>query len=170
MQERLLARRVLEFGTRQTRFVCDGDLTWRCDGWSRHPEFGAGRHNRLLPEMIVPDATVVGSSTLHSLLDDWRLLVFHYTRRQLSVSSDRVLAISGLAERYSRRIHSQYLAGFWRAGLPIDLLWRTRERQGSKRVKRPSCYQGPSWSWVSVNEPIDHRLLERTTARSVPMT
>jgi len=153
MQEGLLSRRVLEFGTRQTRFVCKEDLTGHCDGWSLHSEFADGRYDRPVPRIKDnrADATVFDIVALNGLLKDWRSLVWRYTRRQLSFPSDRVLAISALAERYSREIRSQYLACLWRVGLPNDLLWYSC----SFTNKRLSCYQGPSWSWVSVNEVID---------------
>jgi hypothetical protein len=99
----------------------------------------------------IADATAVDILPLKRLLWDWRALVGSYTSRRLSFPSDRVLAISALAERYSRGIHGQYLAGLWRAGLPDDLLWRTTR----PTTKRLSCYQGPSWSWISVDEKID---------------
>ena len=156
MQERLLSRRVLEFGTRQTRFACKADLTGHCDGWTPHQEYGTGRYDKLAPEINMPGATVFDSSTLHRLIRDWHSLVFHYTHRHLSVPSDRAVAISGLAEKYSRGIHGQYLAGLWRVGLPNNLLWQTMEPTN----KRPSCYQGPSWSWVSVNQPIAFQITE----------
>jgi hypothetical protein len=153
MQERLLSRRVLEFGTRQTRFVCKEDLTGHCDGWSPHEEYGCARHDRPVPRIKanIADATAVDILSLKRLLGDWRALVKSYTSRRLSFPSDRVLAISALAERYSRGIHGQYLAGLWRAGLPDDLLWHTTR----PTTKRLSCYQGPSWSWISVDEKID---------------
>jgi hypothetical protein len=112
MQERLLSRRVLEFGTRQARFVCKEDLTGHCDGWSPHAEYGSGRHNRPAPRIKtnIADTAVIDKLTLNGLLADWRDLVQSYTHRRFSFPSDRVLTISALAERYSRGIHGQYLA------------------------------------------------------------
>ena len=44
MQERLLLPRVLEFGTRQTRWICPRKTEGYSDGWTPHPENGEARH------------------------------------------------------------------------------------------------------------------------------
>ncbi|RYP76546.1 hypothetical protein DL770_007217 [Monosporascus sp. CRB-9-2] len=85
--------------------------------------------------------------TVHGdFIDMWRDLVEAYTTRSLSVPEDRCLAISGLADRIAPILKTGYVAGHWERFLPADLLWRVETPQ-----PKPRAYQGPSWSWTSVN-------------------
>jgi hypothetical protein len=99
---------------------------------------------------------------------EWRGLVRDYTQRKLSQKTDRILAISGIATAYKdfaekrRRTKKcipcdrmasnidNYVAGHWLYRLPNDLLWTVYTPQSAK----PLSYQGPSWSWTSVNGPV----------------
>lgn len=40
------------------------------------------------------------------------------------MQSDKILAISGVAEVYSHLLHDDYLAGLWKSCLPLALLWK----------------------------------------------
>lgn len=77
-------------------------------------------------------------------------LVKAYTSRALTVPSDRVLAISGIAERYGTPFPSGYLAGLWQFSLLSQLLWSADK----PLQRRPEKYQAPSWSWMSINGAI----------------
>ena len=147
MQERLLARRALEFGTRQTRFFCQEHIDGHCDGWTPHAETSGGRADRL------PAIDKDGDS-LEDLLMAWDRMVVSYTHRSLTNQEDKILAISGLAERFSTWIPGQYLAGLWSAGLPRNLLWEV-ERTGV--TYRSMQDQVPSWSWAAVKGNLGRR-------------
>lgn len=86
-----------------------------------------------------------------SAMDNWYKIVNAYTRRSLSVPTDRILAISAVAERYGRAFGDQYCAGIWRGTLPLTLLWKA---MGNNMQLRPQKWQGPSWSWTSINRPV----------------
>lgn len=68
-----------------------------------------------------------GSDHEHDFLDamhtKWYELVKNYTRRAITKSSDRLIAIDGVAQSLQKRTSSRYLAGLWSDGLPIGLLW-----------------------------------------------
>jgi hypothetical protein len=103
----------------------------------------------------------------------WYRVVEAYTNLDLTLPSDRILAISGIAARFQKLLKDDYCAGLWRSRLATEILWvRTHfiqdpDRSEYRRLdlqRRPAEYQGPSWSWVSVNGPvglsylrIDHR-------------
>ncbi|GCB27691.1 hypothetical protein AAWM_10576 [Aspergillus awamori] len=71
---------------------------------------------------------------------------------RLTVPSDKLVAISGLAKDALRRLkdlgydEDVYLAGLWRQNLPWCLTWRVMES-----CRRPPTYRAPSWSWASVD-------------------
>ncbi|VUC38142.1 unnamed protein product [Clonostachys rosea] len=88
-----------------------------------------------------------------TVFDTWNDLIDLYTCRLLSDPKDRILAISGLAERFASLLSpsERYAAGLWESDLLCGLNWRCKSGYSSPRPKE---YQGPSWSWVSVNEEV----------------
>ena len=83
----------------------------------------------------------------------WSRLVGAYTLAKLTIKTDKLVAISGLA-RKADELHAQvggkYLAGLWEAALPIELLWRVID-PASGSPTRPDSFTAPSWSWASVS-------------------
>lgn len=77
----------------------------------------------------------------------WARLLTKYSDCQLTVASDKLVAISGLARRFCNQLEldpADYLAGLWRSGMPCALLWSIR---GGIRVHG----RAPSWSWASMD-------------------
>ncbi|KAL8919614.1 MAG: hypothetical protein Q9172_004917 [Xanthocarpia lactea] len=54
----------------------------------------------------------------------WARLLEKYCRSKLTKESDRLVAISGLAQEMQARLNDKYLAGLWESILPSQLLWR----------------------------------------------
>ncbi len=84
----------------------------------------------------------------------WSEMLDIYTQRALTKPRDRLIALSGIAEQFSRFwSHSKYIAGLWEHQLPGSLLWHNR---GLKECcSRPDRYRAPSWSWASTDGRID---------------
>jgi hypothetical protein len=162
LQERCLSPRILDYGTFQTRWICNSSKSLKgfTDGWQRN-EFEALSECNEWQELegaLFEIEEGKREDKSGQILATWRKLVKAYTHRDLSVSTDRILAISALAHRIGDRLQDQYLAGLWRSRLPFDLLWYVDEVFDGGRgisVLRPAKYQGPSWSWVGVNSPVD---------------
>ncbi|MCJ1440631.1 MAG: hypothetical protein MMC23_001117 [Stictis urceolatum] len=151
MQERVLATRILEYGTLQTRWSCVQDRAGQSDGWLERAEFGWGRYDLEYTDLFRSDMTKYLSKKPQDATYDWYDLLWHYTRRKLTVQSDRLVAISGIAQRLATFLGMVYLAGLWDQFLPGGLLWDIHPR---KRRPRPATFQAPSWSWASVNGPL----------------
>ncbi|RYP07637.1 hypothetical protein DL764_002374 [Monosporascus ibericus] len=169
LQEAYLSTRLLRFGNKQCSLMCQCSPSKPriVDGWKLGQEYDV-RHieniiflSTLNVEDDVPafkhfykstygtdlEYDVDARETVHGdFIDMWRDLVEAYTTRSLSVPEDRCLAISGLADRIAPILKTDYVAGHWEKFLPADLLWRVRKPQ-----PKPRAYQGPSWSWTSVN-------------------
>ncbi|KAK0750915.1 heterokaryon incompatibility protein-domain-containing protein [Schizothecium vesticola] len=84
----------------------------------------------------------------------WRReVVPAYTRLDLTVATDRLPALEGLARAMGelRGGGRVYLWGLWRASLGRDLLWRTETEVNERRRVGflPEGY-APTWSWGSV--------------------
>jgi hypothetical protein len=83
--------------------------------------------------------------TSTNLLGAWRRNVVEpYTDRQLTKSSDRLVALSAIAFEFSKKLSCQYLAGIWKEDLHGGLLWRCNE------ISNAHVAGAPSWSWASV--------------------
>jgi hypothetical protein len=82
----------------------------------------------------------------HNAFDRWYNILNDYVFRALSVSSDKLPAISGLAHEFSSQIHSTYKAGIWLEDIQQGLLWSYFEH-GVK----PDSYRAPSWSWAAMD-------------------
>jgi hypothetical protein len=81
----------------------------------------------------------------------WFELVSAYTEGELTVATDKLIALSGIAEVVHTKAQIPYAAGLWSTVcLELGLLWRVRN-PGEKQ----SLYCAPSWSWASVNGRVD---------------
>jgi hypothetical protein len=78
----------------------------------------------------------------------WMQLVDTYSRTQLSRSTDKLIAISALANEARRVLRDDYLAGIWRRQLEWELAWTARRNAS---LRRPTDYRAPTWSWASVD-------------------
>ncbi|KAK4452619.1 heterokaryon incompatibility protein-domain-containing protein [Podospora aff. communis PSN243] len=82
----------------------------------------------------------------------WQDMVCGYSDRELSIGTDTLRALSGLADMFSQVHGTTYLAGLWRENLMADLAWYVSAND--KRPVQPSHHRltAPSWSWASVGK------------------
>jgi hypothetical protein len=117
-----------------------------------------------LPKAKHHIAQMVSSS--EHLADRWREAVTEYSDLKLTRKSDRLPAISGLAEIMGQlRPQSGYLAGLWRDTLFADLCWKVRKPQAARS-------RGPSWSWSSLEGGVSYpkQLSRWKPATSITLT
>ncbi|KAI0324986.1 HET-domain-containing protein [Cubamyces sp. BRFM 1775] len=150
LQERLLSTRSLVFTSETLQLRCH-TLTQNVGGADH---LGHGDVPRLPDAVFHRDRHVApGSDEWKHIYKRWREIVEDYTRRKLSNPSDRLVAISGLAEIFAPTLGPGYLAGLWRHTLLSDLLWYC----GSRCNLKPTVYCGPSWSWASTDHSVSWR-------------
>ncbi|KAK0739487.1 hypothetical protein B0T21DRAFT_143074 [Apiosordaria backusii] len=178
LQERLLSCRIIEFGSRQTRWICpetrssgfsNEGLT---DGWSRDVNYS----NKRRTEGLDLDLIRAAKSTIDfygrprnsqfkeylKAMEHWEKICESFTERALTVSSDRAVGISGIAQLFAEFSGDQYIAGLWKSCFHSGLLWKIeRSYIDPKTQPRPTTYQGPSWSWLSVNGPVSFDRVRR---------
>jgi hypothetical protein len=169
-QESILSRRLLTFGTHQTRWSCRAlpPTNARVDGWTDGNLYVmSGFVDWLAIE------TRKGKQQ-ESFAKHWKSVIEHYTGRNLSYAGDRLAAISAVAKKLQKETgksrdvakeilqqrtvnngyfaskpqktttNSEYLAGMWRHCLPELLMW------DACRCIDPPTYIAPSWSWASM--------------------
>lgn len=87
-------------------------------------------------------------------------LVSWYTLRALTYGRDKLIALSGVAKVMSDQFggddDNMYLAGLWEKDLLRGLMWYVFF--AGRKDKKPSEYYTPSWSWASVDGPIEYDL------------
>lgn len=162
LQEMVLSGRVLSYATKDTAWRCLTETTCEC-GSGGFDSSGADNMvgNSIGPIPVEDDGNSKddgsseddgnseddGSSEIDSrsrLPHYWRKLVGKYTSRSITKDSDRLPALSGIAEKFKSNKRGRYLAGIWENDLPYALAWSTYEG------KMPETYIAPSWSWASV--------------------
>ena len=81
-----------------------------------------------------------------------------YSERKLSKQSDRLPAISALAQKFQMKLDDTYVAGIWSGDIIAGLSWVCRN------TNLDASERGPSWSWVSVEGPLcnENRILKRS--------
>ncbi|GKZ25431.1 hypothetical protein AbraIFM66951_000643 [Aspergillus brasiliensis] len=95
-----------------------------------------------------------------TLYNAWYKIVEDYTCRDLTVPSDKLPALAGIARTHAVALNDEYLAGIWVQDLATGLLWGTRNamRPGSdryfgERERQPMIptehYRAPTWSWCA---------------------
>ncbi|KAK0648149.1 heterokaryon incompatibility protein-domain-containing protein [Cercophora newfieldiana] len=85
----------------------------------------------------------------------WFDIVSAYSEGSLTRTTDKLVALAGVAELVQDRAGDPYLAGLWQSdSFVLQLLWTVREPLG----KQPR-YCAPSWSWASVHGRIGFSLL-----------
>lgn len=85
-----------------------------------------------------------------------------YSRRLLTKSTDKLIALTAVASRLQSEFGLTYLAGLWKDDLIKELLWMVsrRGRNGKHVPTYQESFYAPTWSWVSVDAPMSWRLFE----------
>ncbi|PMD21795.1 HET-domain-containing protein [Hyaloscypha hepaticicola] len=151
-QERMLAPRVLHFGPEEIFWECY-DRRY-CECAPKNYAFGDEvSKNDYVGRLI---ASVNDPHGYNASENVWRRIVVAYSPLALTVSSDKLPALSGLAEKRCVSTNQKYLAGLWESTLVTDLLWYRYNAYGRISLPLPSAiaWRAPSWSWASVDGPI----------------
>ncbi|KAG8166863.1 hypothetical protein KVR01_002552 [Diaporthe batatas] len=161
LQEDLLSRRQLRFGTKQTSWSCYGapmpydDF----DGWVRagfyHPrnQVYENTHQLARIRMILQNPGRVGLGNKRSQeRNRWYDMVETYSQRLLSFQKDRLPGISAISRRMGQVFGDEYWCGIWKSEAAWELLWRAQRRAvdatGAQEARNHGT-GGPSWTWAS---------------------
>ncbi|XXH05361.1 hypothetical protein Hte_011787 [Hypoxylon texense] len=138
-QETHLSTRIAVYGPREMVFCCLEGV-WSDGGTATQ----INTRTSAFSGAIDPGNQVFGSLEHPS---GWANIVEQYSRRNLTDETDKLPGIAALAEEYAQtKPVTDYFAGMWREDFLLQCLWTV----SPFRVRRPSVYTAPSWSWASV--------------------
>ncbi|KAL4728242.1 hypothetical protein ACLX1H_004984 [Fusarium chlamydosporum] len=161
MQERLLPRRAVHFGSDQMFFECNSHLL------SEDGVRVMGRWNSLYPVKSKGFKNIARKSRVSMTHQLWYLVLEDFFHRKVTVRSDRLPAISGLASMFQNRLTKEklseggterveYIAGLWSNALIEGLEWSALSLRTEGTIlpdKKPlpgeEGYIAPTWSPAS---------------------
>ncbi|KAK3903871.1 heterokaryon incompatibility protein-domain-containing protein, partial [Staphylotrichum tortipilum] len=121
LQEWMLARRLVHYTA--------AGMTWSCKEVQNMVEDG-----------LHMTTTTPGGDELN-----WDDIIEAYTTRQLTLLSDKTVAVQGLAEAMQRP-DATYHHGMWTSDMPQQLFWI-----GTHTTRPEELRDFPSWSWASTD-------------------
>lgn len=196
VQERLLAPRVVHFGSRMVFWECHGascaevhphgvnEALGPLTGPERDVQGNDDRdiqtQNKPWKTLLEAPAWEMRHDPVHQVFSDWFIILETYSDCEPTVPKERLLGLAGVAKEMKNLLQergceeTEYLAGMWKAMLPGGLVWNMR---GSGR--RPAAYRAPSWSWAAVDGGVNfhdstpeearrHLLYELVSATTTP--
>jgi len=142
-QERLLSRRTLHFAKAQVMWECRSLLASEAYP-HRSPQAPAfGQPIFHAPPKIWRRSTDAENRAQDTAASVWSRALSDHASKDLSLDSDRLPAIAGLAKTVSADFNNErYVAGMWERDLIIPLAWT----QGRDKPQRTSV--APSWLWL----------------------
>lgn len=139
LQERYMAVCQLSFGRNQ--------VYWECHETSASEQFPSG-----IPSSGDITKPSLCCDTKVDLLTEWRKIIQAYSMCRLTFEKDKLIALAGLAAEARAGLNDKYIAGMWKTGLSQQLTWKAI---GTGKALRINTGGGPTWSWTSINGPVD---------------
>ena len=81
----------------------------------------------------------------------WRDLLKRFTDCSFTKIEDKLPAFAGIAKLFQEATGDEYIAGLWRSRFFEGLDWHVTE----PRHKMSLEYRAPSWSWASIDGPVE---------------
>ena len=145
-QEHLLPTRILQFGTYEAIWECSGTTCCSCS-----VELKDAADTSLKKPFADQISKPRLSGNDHWTL--WSAIIQGYANRSLTQSTDKLIALSGVAKRLQHTWNCQYLAGLWDNDLVRWLCWSATETAHTLSP-RPIPYRAPTWSWASIDRAV----------------
>lgn len=154
-QEQALSGRSISFTAESVHWTCLTTTASECRPVGYSSKVNEGSHFQLFQKLLLRSSqSIEKSEERHSkrdVYDIWFDMVSDYSRRDLTNETDKLVAISALADYMSRILDDKYAAGLWHRDMLRGLLWTCQQDDG-KRCTPPELYIAPSWSWASIRD------------------
>ena len=148
-QECLLAPRVLYFGEDQILWECFMDK--KCEAFPQGvPLLRTLKDLEMFSRSLNPNLQTTTPPLSQNAFDFWNKIIESYSLCELTKPKDKLVALSGLSHLFQAATGQEYIAGVWKSHLKEFLDWRVYK----PRAKFSSAYYAPSWSWASIDGPV----------------
>ncbi|KAJ5719813.1 hypothetical protein N7493_007391 [Penicillium malachiteum] len=152
VQERLLSARILHCRSSEMVFECFTETHCECEtlGFEVEDDYELRVPEKDISELFAASQQEIDNREEPNeaqCWEHWQSIIALYTRSQLTQKTDRLPALSSLAQRMPRRIFGNYLAGIWTGDFHNQLLW---SHNLNDHVLQPEEYVAPSFSWASL--------------------
>jgi hypothetical protein len=160
--EKMLAPRIVHFAKHQLIWECAAGHHFEASGII-DKKHGSGQVRQTYQKEIIQpyiekalldhpiEVEAVGSEAEIvrevARFEAWHNCADEFSRRELSVSSDKLPAMTPIARIINDGTMGEYLAGIWSKNISFGLAWG---RVYSLLTPAPT-YRAPSWSWASVD-------------------
>ena len=164
LQESLLPRRKLCFNGNEMSWECHRRRICECGHLRWAPSSVYGRLGASIKSKMGPPKRRWWDPQPGRRGEDWRTLVQDYAGRHLTQPTDKLTALSGLAQtiaeanRKADGTSDKYWAGLWSAEFLHDLTWRVKHPRATRVCS--SNYRAPTWSWASIDGPVEYKCSE----------
>ncbi|PTB47615.1 hypothetical protein M431DRAFT_526026 [Trichoderma harzianum CBS 226.95] len=122
------------------------------DAWSSLCGYSFTRLKEL-DDLAIPETPRVGEefNSRGGTYSTWHFILNKYTTRQLTEESDRLPAISAIAQAFAAHFKTEYYAGLWGRFLVHDLMWENW-------LSNPNATKSgaPSWSWATMKGELQY--------------
>jgi hypothetical protein len=144
LQEDLLSIRTLKYSSEQMFWACRTLRSCEADPDSDHRQDDIFDQRRPVEEVAYTHVSEYEDPK--DYLEWWYSeVVDDFTHRKLTVTTDALPAIGGIARQVQESTGFTYLAGLWLEDIRRGLLWIS-----SGQGVRNQPYSAPSWSWASM--------------------
>ncbi|KFY28132.1 hypothetical protein V491_00621 [Pseudogymnoascus sp. VKM F-3775] len=162
LQERYLSERILYYGKRQLYWECRG-LLCAADGDEpdkyNESQFWRWHHGPKDSLSTTTTGADITTQRYRELCSTWYNILEQYSKRNLTIASDKFPALSGVAAQFAQLTGDTYIAGLWERDLVVGLLWRCEDPENSRR---PQEFRAPTWSWAALDAKISLGYSERS--------
>ncbi|KAF2018004.1 HET-domain-containing protein [Aaosphaeria arxii CBS 175.79] len=127
---------------------------------------------------VMADTTFNTPATSHDdrwrVYSHWQKLLIDYGCRATSRLSDRLPALSGLAQRIASITGDEYIAGHWKECMTMSLPWLVVYSDSSNLAERlsqlscPQPYIAPSWSWANIKPVLGKQYIRNQITTRLP--
>ncbi|KLU86475.1 hypothetical protein MAPG_05487 [Magnaporthiopsis poae ATCC 64411] len=152
LQEEVLSPRRLMYGAKQIywRCVCSVASADGCPGDGAVLLYGPMLHYLHNPKYQKQPAMMTRERRT-ALRKSYYMTVVMFVSRNITYPSDKLPAISGIAQICHPLFGGDYLAGIWSTDILYGLAWYVGREIGEESIARTGPYRAPTWSWASVD-------------------
>ncbi|KAH7363692.1 heterokaryon incompatibility protein-domain-containing protein [Pyrenochaeta sp. MPI-SDFR-AT-0127] len=104
-----------------------------------------------------------------SFSQTWYEIVESYSRGDLTLATDKLVALFAVQKEVAWATGYTYACGLWREQLLTDLLWFASEGPGKRLLNKENALFMPTWSWASIGGVVALDLLAENSLASVQL-